>query len=168
MSVPSQPATLNYLPNNSFTFGLNKFPTVGYFCQNVNLPNLSLGEAGNAEDTPFTRIPVPGDRLVFGELQLTFLVDEDMANYTELYNWLVQTGFPVEFGQYRVSSTPVDEIYSDGTLLIRNSKSNVIKTVTFQDLYPTSLSDLQFDANNTGIDYMVCVAAFRYRMFSLT
>ena len=45
-----------------------------------------------------------GDDLTFDNLEITFLVDEKLANYIELHNWLVGIGFPSQEDSLQISS----------------------------------------------------------------
>ena len=47
-------------------------------------------------------IPVPGDKLCFGDLEITFLVDENLENYREIHGWMYGIGFPKEETIYRL------------------------------------------------------------------
>ena len=85
---------------------------------------------------------MPGDHPEFGTLQITFKVDEDLANYLEIWNWLIKLGFPESFEQYAqlgnlntgVGNGPV----SDATLSILNSSMSTNLQVDFINLFPTS------------------------------
>lgn len=170
-----QPETLNYLRPNAFRFGIKAIPKVTYFCNEVAIPAIELGVA--PAKNPFTDIPLPGEKLTFGELTIKFLLQEDMANYMELYNWLKGLGFPSDRSQHDklrrgVSQTPPEVNnkatqgeYSDATLLILDSNNEAVATVTFIDCFPTSLSTLPFDATNPSVEYFQCTATFRYQQF---
>ena len=45
-------------------------------------------------------IPVPGDTIEFGDLQLRFLIDEDLGNYMEIQKWIRGLGFPESLNQF--------------------------------------------------------------------
>jgi hypothetical protein len=127
----------------------------------------------------FVDLPVPGEKLQFGPLSIRFLLQEDMANYTELYNWLMGLGFPKDRGQHDrlrrgVSQRPpevnnkatVGE-YSDATLLILDSNNQSVASIAFFDCFPVSLSTLPFDATNPTVEYFQCSATFRYQRFEI-
>ena len=61
------------------------------------MPGLDLGVATQA--TYLTDIPRAGEKLTFGDLTLTFLVDEDLSNYLEIQNWMRGLGFPESLDQ---------------------------------------------------------------------
>ena len=108
-------------------------------------------------------IPTPGDMMDFGDLNIRFLVDEDLKNYMEIQNWMRGLGFPESVQEFRDLETSgklpkkdyVQEghdIYSDGTLQILSSNFNAKFNVMFKDLWPYSLSTLNFDATDTDIE----------------
>ena len=178
MAVPSsgalndQPDNTQFLSPLGFNFGIKKLPNTNYFVQSVNVPSVQATDV--VMPTPFTNIPTIGDRLNYSEFQLSFKVDEDMTNYIELYDWLLQLHFPEDFAQSKniyEKQNNVDFLadgpYSDATLTILNSAMNPNKEVIFEDCYPIALSDLQFSTTAASVDYIECQATFRYRMFRI-
>ncbi len=178
MAVPSsgalndQPDNTQFLSPLGFNFGIKKLPNTNYFVQSVNVPSVQATDV--VMPTPFTNIPTIGDRLNYSEFQLSFKVDEDMTNYIELYDWLLQLHFPEDFAQakniYQKQNNVdflADGPYSDATLTILNSAMNPNKEVIFEDCYPIALSDLQFSTTAASVDYIECQATFRYRMFRI-
>ena len=163
----------NYLRPNSFKFQIAKIPNVTYTCQSANLPQLSLGAA--MQQTPFVDIPHPGDKVFFGEFIIQFLINEDMSNYKELYDWVASIGVPSGGDQYgqltrRASVYKPDEYnnaFSDAALLILNSNNVPVVRLNFQDLWPTSVEGLNFDITSSGMEYFVGTASFRYKVFTI-
>ena len=88
-----EPINKSYLSNNKFDFVLDRLPNFTYFVQSVTLPGLIL--ESSSVPSPYTKLSVPGNQLNFNPVSLTFLVDEDMKAWYELYNWIVQFGNPV-------------------------------------------------------------------------
>ena len=178
MAVPSsgalndQPDNTQFLSPLGFNFMIKKLPNTNYFVQSVNVPSVQATDV--VVPTPFTNIPTIGDRLNYSEFQLSFKVDEDMTNYIELYDWLLQLHFPEDFAQskniYQKQNNVdflADGQYSDATLTVLNSAMNPNKEVIFEDCYPIALSDLQFSTTAASVDYIECQATFRYRMFRI-
>lgn len=77
-SLNRQPTKLDYASPTQFKFSITKLPKVEYFCTAANLPSLTLGTA--EQITPLKDIPLPGDRLVYDSLNISFLVDENLEN----------------------------------------------------------------------------------------
>ena len=125
----------------------------------ASIPELSLG--GAEQSNYLKQLMHPGDRVEYGELPIQFLVDEDMLNYTLIHNWMTGLGFPRVYGSvYRewVTNGKMDRRdsglqYSDATLKILNSNYNTTAQIKFWDLYPTSLSTLEFTATDTDVNY---------------
>jgi len=178
----NQPDNLNFLSPLGFKFNIKKTPTFNHFVQSVSIPNLTLGTV--SVETPFVRLPVPGDKLQFSELLVTFRVDEDMLAYTEIHEWLEAVGFPDNFDQFKVVAPTAtaggtannvgtagimtgEGVYSDATLTVLNSAMNPRIRINYQDLYPTSLSDTTFNASLTDVDYLECTATFAYKRYKI-
>ena len=56
----------NFLSPAGFKFTLQKAPKVDFFSKSVSIPNLTLGAA--VQSSYFRDIPVPGDKLQYGDL----------------------------------------------------------------------------------------------------
>ena len=155
----------NFLSPLGFRLILNRTPNVEYFCQSATLPTVTLPET-TQQVTPFVTIPHPGDHIQYDPLDLRFRVDEDMANYLEIYNWMVGLGFPDNYSQYKVlSDNNKEKVYSDGTLLILTSNNNASIRVVFENMFPTSLSPLAFDVTQADIEYLEATVTMKYRKF---
>ena len=89
---PSQLENRNFLAPIGFKFSLQRSPGVAFFCNQANIPDLQLGVA--IQPNPLRDLPVPGDKVEFGDLNLRFLVDEDLKNYMEIQNWIRGLGYP--------------------------------------------------------------------------
>lgn len=175
-AISNLPANKNFLSPLGFTFSIKKTPGVNYFVQSASIPGFSLGTVDF--DTPFVKIPYPGDHIAFEPLNITFRVDEEMRNYFEIFSWMKATGFPDEFNQYQSMSDIAkyrgtaqkmtgEGQFSDASLIILNSVKAPIIEVTFTDLFPTTLSEISFDTRNTDVDYIDATVTFSYRKFDL-
>ena len=63
----------NFLAPTGFELVLNRAPKVAFFSNAANVPGITLGEA--TQPTYLKDIPVPGDKIIFDDLNLRFLVD---------------------------------------------------------------------------------------------
>lgn len=157
MAIRNQPTNLNQLNVISFETNFLRMPNINYFCQRVNIPGISL--SNSIQSTPFANIPIEGDMLEFEDLSIGFIVDEDMQNYLELYNWLHSLGFPERYSQY---DNETSKIKSDVNIIIHTNKSNPNYNVVFKDVFPVSLGVVNFDTSNTGLEPVVVDATFKY------
>ena len=162
----------NYLSSVGFKFNLSKYPKIDFLSNSARIPELSLALA--TQPTYLKDIDIPGEKLTYGDFTLKFLVDENMENYMAVYNWLTGLGFPETPAQFRDLTTDSaamrdpKEAFCDGTLRILNSNLREIAKVKFQDLFPVSLTSLDFDATTADIQYFTAEASFRYTIYSLT
>ena len=177
--VNQQPSDLDYLKPNGFKFQIHNLPNVSYFCQAANIPAIQIGSP--EFQTPLSNIPVPGDKLTYGDLVIRFLVQENMSNYLELYNWLVGLGFPESREQYKnwneaqryrfpaISDKRLGALgnFSDADFFILDSDNNPNVKVTYYDVFPVSLEALDFDISSGRADFLVGIAAFKYRQYTV-
>tara|TARA_R100001443_G_scaffold73948_1_gene81809 strand:- start:246 stop:788 length:543 start_codon:yes stop_codon:yes gene_type:complete len=167
----------NYLSPVGFKFSITKVPKADFFSNSASIPGINLGFA--EQPTYLKNIPVPGDKLTYADFSLKFFVDENLTNYLEVHNWLRALGFPEnldeftalkEFDRYNPTTdarNPLGE-YSDGSLFIYNSQFNEVARVDFKDVFPVSLSTINFDATDADIQYVTAEATFKYSIYNIT
>ena len=184
-----QPDKMDYASPVQFRFKCTKLPQVEFFCQSANIPGISLSSA--TQPTSLYDVPIPGDKITYQDLSISFLVDENLNNYKEMHDWLIGLGFPSNHNQFRdLQATSADRfpgstrstaatgtstprplpeggIYSDATLTVLNSK-NIAKTeIRFQNLYPTSLGSLSYDVKASDVDYLQASVSFTYMNYNI-
>ena len=166
-----QIANRNFLSGVGFKFNLTKFPKVDFFSNSARIPELSLELA--RQSSYLKNIDVPGERLSYGDFTLRFLVDENMENYQSIYDWLTGLGFPETTKEFAEIIKDKDgqrdpkEAFCDGTLRILNSNFREVGKVKFNDLFPISLTSLEFDATNTDVQFFTAEATFKYTLYKL-
>ena len=82
-ALSRQPTKLDLASPQQFKFSIIKLPKVEYFCTSANVPGISMTSA--LQQTPLKDIPVPGDKLTYGDLEISFMVDENLDNYREIH-----------------------------------------------------------------------------------
>ena len=167
----TQPTNINQLNIVNFEIAFSRLPNIEYFCQRVNIPAVTLGET--FQPTPFMNTPVEGDTLTYETINLSFILDEDLQNYIEMYNWMTALGFPREYGQFSAlqEASTISESaskYSDMSILLHTNKANPNYQIKFTDVFPTSLSAVQFDTTASALDPIVVDATFAFQgMFDI-
>ena len=68
--MATDPENKNFLSPIGFQFAIQRLPNVNYFCTSASIPEISVGEVET--QNPFIRLPTPGEKLAFGQLQLQF------------------------------------------------------------------------------------------------
>ena len=155
-----QPDNLNYLSPLGFRFTVNDLPNTTWFITAANLPGITLGEASFVGPTIDSFMA--GDTLVFDPLTITFIVDEDLQNWQEIYKWLAGLGFPHTSDEYKNFAKTRTSVFSDATMTLFNSNMNPNYRITFRDIFPTSLSEISFDSEMSDVDPIKATVTFRY------
>ena len=161
----------NFLSPVGFKFNISKTPKVNFFSNSARIPEILLGTS--VQPSYLKDIDVPGDKLQYGDFSLRFLVDEELENYMSIHNWLTGLGFPETTQQFKDLTTDSDtirdgkEAFSDGSLHILNSNYRDIAIVKFNDMFPTSLSSLEFEATDMDINYFTAEVVFKYTVYNI-
>ena len=187
--INREPSKSDYASPIQFRFKCTKLPLVEFFVQSASIPGISLGTA--QQNTPLIDVPLPGDKVTFNSLDISFLVDENLNNFEEIHDWILGLGFPDNHTQFQnlqsagsdrfpgssrsTAATgtntpqPLNEggIYSDAILTVLNSK-NIAKTeIRFKNVYPTSLGGLNYDVRLTDVDYINASVSFNYTSYEI-
>lgn len=187
---PGQIQNRNFLSPVGFKFTVAKVPKVAFMCNSAKIPEIQLSLA--IQPSYLKDLDIPGDKLSYGDLSLKFLVDENMENYMSIHNWLTGLGFPESpqqyddlitipndqtqpqdpnslLTQYFDNTQPQDQkrAFSDGSLYILDSNYNTNAIVKFKDLFPISLTSLDFDATQTNIQYFTADVTFKYTVYNI-
>ena len=166
------------LNKNNFRLLIDKIPTVEYYVQSVNIPGLAFTElrqgAGVGLDAYF-----PGDKIEFGKLSVKFLVDEDLENFKEVYDWMnaiVPIKDPADYSAYtatqKTSSGLMSGVdsdlnqYSDITLVTNTNKNIPNKFFRFHDCFPTSLGELELISGSDS-EPVTCQVDFIFSYYDI-
>ena len=186
-----QPTKLDYAAPTQFRFLINQLPKVQYFTTACNIPGISLGDV--TFGTPLKDIPLIGEKLTYEDLNISFIVDENLENYIEMNKWITAIGFPKDRSQFRdfrgvtsntsvatradfskqadvgavQASTPERPIFSDSVMTILTNKNNPVVECRFSDCFPTSLSGLDYNQNVTDVDYLTASVTFKYTLYEI-
>ena len=157
-----QPSNRNFLNPIGYLLKLEKFEGVDFFCQTANIPDVNMPVTEVA--SPFRNLPIiPGGGVTFGDFSVRFIVDEDLVNYNAIHAWMRDNGNADQMKR----TTPEADIYTNGQLHIVTSQYNPAFIVEFRDLFPVSLSGLQFDATINDAEYITAEVVFRHQQFFL-
>ena len=183
-----QPTVTDYSSPTQFRFMINQLPKVEFFTTSANLPGISLSEL--VIPTPYTNIPIVGDKITYENLTLTYIVDEFLENYISIHNWLIGIGFPENREQFttfrsttsntsiagaggntdigKVGKPTADRpLYADATLTVLSNKNNPIVEVRYSDMFPVSLSGLDYNSQAADVDYLTATIDFRYKLYEI-
>jgi len=153
------PQNRNFLAPVGFKISLERFAGVDFFCQAASIPEVSMPVTEVA--TPFRGVPIiPGGGVEYADLNLRFIVDEDLVNYMSVWNWIRDNGnadsFEGEGGGY-----------SGGRLEILTSNFVTKYIVNYERLIPVSLSAIPFDTSVNDIEFFTANVTFKYTKYSI-
>jgi hypothetical protein len=158
------PDEINQLNVVSFQTNFTRLPNVNFFAQRVNIPAVNLGLY--LQPTPLSDAPTEGDKLTFEQFAMNFIVNEDLSNYLEIYNWMIAIGFPDDHNQFNLDQSLKNNsdstIRSDMNIVINTNKSNPNYSITFRDAFPVSLGSIELDAAATSLEPIVVDATFEF------
>ena len=186
-ALSRQPETIDYSAPSQYRFSILQLPKVQFFTTACNIPGISMGEA--IFQTPFKDIPILPEKVSYETLNIEFLVDENLENYRELHDWITAIAFPEsreQFKSFREKNadrrpdsatvspnksdspkprTPDSAMYSDATLTILSNKNNPVVNVLFNNVYPASLSGLDYTNEGSDTEYLKATATFQYQLY---
>lgn len=169
---------MNYLSPVNFDLQINKLPNTKYFCTGVTLPSVNFSEALHSLPLAINSY-LPGDKIEFDPLVVKFLVDEDMTNYKEIFNWIMALGPGNDTGDFQTltdskktttgqfSNADFSKMYSDATIFANTSSNNANVEFSFEDCFPTSLGSIEFNSQADGVEYATCDLTLRYTLFKV-
>ena len=172
--LANQISNRNYLSPTGFKFTLSKEPKSVFFCNSARIPDITLQT--ERQPSYLKDIDIPGEKLTYGDLTIRFLVDENLENYMAIHNWLTGLGFPETTQQFDDLLENTSDVtqpndlknqFSDGSLTILNSNFKTAAIVKFLDLFPYTLTSLNFDATISDIQYFTAEASFKYTVYNI-
>jgi 7-cyano-7-deazaguanine synthase in queuosine biosynthesis len=116
------------------------------------------------QPTRFVSIPHSAGAVEFEDLTVSFIVDETLDNWLEIYNWMRSASNTKDFKEYEDSK----EHYVDATLTVLNSSMTPQIRVEYENIIPTSLSALEFDSTVSTPEALIASATFKYTTYEIT
>jgi hypothetical protein len=169
-----QPSIFDYAQNSQFRVSFPNYPKIEYFCTAIAIPGISL----TAVDRPtsLANIPMVGDTITYENFEMTFMVDENLENYREIYDWMINIGFPDSHSQFRNLDRREQgggpgrgkgdrELYDDIMITILSSKNNPVVRVRLYEAWPVTLGGLEYTQSGTDVEYLTCSVSWAYMYY---
>lgn len=176
-----QPSNFDYARPTQFRFDILKVPNVQYFTTEVNLPGIAF--SGDAiMNSRYKSMPFMGDTLDYSPMEIQMNVQEDLTNWKEIHDWMTGIGFPTTPQEFKDAITESqnekttaqrgnlsnpNSLTSDATLTILTNKNNPVIRIKFRNMYPTSLSGLQYDTKDTESTQLTATVTFNYDLYEI-
>lgn len=156
----------NYLSPLEFRATIKRLPNVQFFLQRATIPSITATPVSTP--SPLNKMFHTGDSLQYANFDLTFIADEKLENYLEIFNWIKGTTFPERTKQFSDQKKSSDGLYSDISIQILTSHKNVNLEVNFKNCFPIYISDILLDTTAPDVVYPEVTATFQYDYFDIT
>lgn len=141
--------TIQSLPNTSFS--ITEFPVPG-----IQLPP-------SIYPSPYHDQPIPGDKLVYSPMSVTFLVNENLSNWKEIYDWMIALAAPEDKkAQYDIS-----RMFADIDIIIYSNDQIPITSFHFIECVPTSLGNIDMTVEDSETVYKKCFFEAEYARYDV-
>ena len=181
---------LDYADPTKFKFQITKLPRVEFNSIQANIPGITLTEIN--QPTRLMPVRIPGNDMTFEDLNITFIVDEDLTNYRSVHDWMAGLAQMDSDDKYRALITegsdrmPLSQqanltdagrvtkatndgaIFSDSKLITLSNRNIPLIEITFRDTYPKALSALDYNQNATDIEYLQATVTLGYKKHTYT
>ena len=157
--ISEQPTNRNFLSPVGFLLDLEIFDGVDFFCQSASIPEIAM--PFSEVQTPYRNVPIVSSGGVsYGDLNVRFIIDEDLKNYLVIHNWIKEYGL----AEKRADSP---DAYSNARLQIMTSHNNVNHIIEFKNIFPINLSSVPFDATVGDIEYLLADVTFKFETYTI-
>jgi hypothetical protein len=170
-AITRTPQNTNLLQPTKFLLSFDRIGSVQYFCQSANIPGMSVGEAPISN--PMLDIQAPGNKMVYNKFTVKFIVDEKMDSWQQIHSWFRSMASPESFNERNTLSERQNiyrsnklRSYSDATLTVMSALNNPIIRVQFINMFPISLSDIDFDTTLSADTIITADATFAFDYFN--
>jgi len=154
-----KPENTNFLQPTKFVLTFPEVPDMVYFCQKANIPGVTLGQA--IQQTPNIDLFHSGTKLEYNTFDVTFLVNENLTAWTTLYNWMV------ELSSVDATYIKRQESRKQAILTVMSNLNNPKVRVKYYNLFPISISDLEFDTTLSAEEHITATVSFRYDWYEI-
>jgi hypothetical protein len=156
---------LNLASGANFKIEIPSLPTFSMMVQNFDIPDVTLGVA--VQPTPLVDLKIPGDKLDFDLLTISFLIDENLEGYKEIFRWMMALGYPRSTNQYKdmIQDLTPYKRKNDIYVTTLTNKFRAFNTIIFVGAFPTNLSAVSFDHANPTVTHPISSVTFTYDYF---
>lgn len=126
--------------NFVFLLSSNDLKELEFRVQSFSGLGITLGE--NTRYWQSLQVVRPGDSMVFNEITLTTMLDEELDILEDLYEYM--------FRIKDFENNTLDKDDWTGTLFISTNRNNYSKKFVFYDCWIKSFSDISFNSNDTA------------------
>lgn len=132
--------------------------------QQFEAPSVNLETAQVVRSPKIAGTQIAGTGTSYEDIQITFLLDADMATYTEIYKWMMSMNNPVGATTWNWDNCPRAGLLH----ILDNTKENVVLSFKFHEMYPKALTSIEWNYTEAAeVESVTCTATFGYLYFDL-
>jgi hypothetical protein len=113
--------------------------------------------------TPMIMRPLPGNKLVYNLLEVSFLVGEDIESWLNIHDWMRGIYAPERTEEYRDKKMFLEQ----ATLTVYSSANNPTFRIKFIDMFPVKLDEVTFDVGETTADPVKTKVEFAFLRYDI-
>ena len=140
---------------NKFKIVIDRFPGVNFFAQRINIPDVTIGTS-----PVFTNrvvdYTVVGDKIVFGDVIISFLLDEDLKAYKEILGWI-----------YKAGDSELNIPFCDMKVIGLTNNSNSNTTFKFYNAFPYTIGNILLDTTISEDSPLSIDITFKFSHFQI-
>ena len=150
----------NILNNDKFkmSFSGERFKNKNFedYVNSISVPSITLGTIN--QGTRMRNLERPGDSLVFSDFALDFFIDENMDNYSLIYNWINDIR---NFNKDNFNN----ELVTDISIVLLTNKNNTNKGFKIGDAFPYNLSGFPMNITENPTRGVIVSLDFKFNYF---
>ena len=154
----------NFLQPTGYKVSINRknYPNLEFFVQAIVHPSVSVAQT----EVQYSRVAVhtPGDKILYDELSLELLLDENLTGYKEMYSWLERL---VLQSEQKATDSNTVATTADITLSILSSHNNTTNKFIYRDCIPTLIGAVNLTANASDVQYITVPISFSFTYFDI-
>tara|TARA_R110002051_G_scaffold313396_1_gene389457 strand:- start:503 stop:1021 length:519 start_codon:yes stop_codon:yes gene_type:complete len=159
------PTTSNLLTANQFKFNTARLPILSEYVIGVNIPSIEFVSAELA--TAFgVNIPTATGKYIFEDLTVSFLVDEEIESWREIYEWMIRLG-PMNDASEEIMYNNCYDSTTVGELTVLNSAYKPKFRYKFYNMFPISLTGFSFTTTAADSIQLQSAATFRFSYYDI-
>ncbi len=145
-----QPTNMNPLTDVQFKLDIGALPETTFFIQGCNIPGITVSPNDIGIPKRSAGFGLPSGVIEYDTFNVTFMVDEYLKNWQEVYEWMVS-----------------DPSKTSCVLTVLSSSMNATLEIHFDGIFPTNLSEIAFDSTTTDPTYVTGTITFQFSSYTI-
>lgn len=154
---PQKPFDFAY--QNKAVMVFPKLKDFSFKIVSFSLPEISIPTA--IQPNPLVNIKHPAEKMIFGTLNVDFVVSENFSNWFDIYSWMRGLGKPHSHDEYKNKQFNKEDMY----LMILSAYNVPVVRINFEGVWPTALSPIRWSSQVASTEPIITTASFEYTKF---